>query len=112
MFAKDFSLSNFERLGPILEQLLESGKLTDDEWWAVDLSGRAAADLASIRHSADARRFYARPDIEEQTSATIDSWLALNSNATAGTITAICGRMHVASVGPDSKLQLLPILNL
>jgi len=112
MFAKDFSISDLERLGPIIEQLLKSGKLTENEKWAVDLSCRAATDLASIRHSEVARHFYTRPDIEEQTATTVASWLADNSNATAGTVTAICGRMHVASIGPGGKLQLTPILDL
>jgi len=112
MFAKDFTISDLERLGPIIEQLLGSGKLTGDEWWAVDISARAATDLASIRHSDIAREFYSRPEIEERTSATVASWLADNPDAQAGTVVPICGRMNVASVGSDGKLQLTPILDL
>ena len=112
MFAKDFSISDMERLSRIIEQLLESGKLTADEKWAVDLSGRAAADLAFIRASEVAREFYARPDIQEESAKTTASWLAENSNAKPGTVTCICGRMHVASIGTDGELQLSPIFDL
>jgi len=45
------SIQDLDRLGPIVESLLQSKKLTDDEKWAVDLSCRAATDLARIRHS-------------------------------------------------------------
>ncbi len=49
MFAKDFSIKDLERLGTIIERLLQSDKLTEDEKWAVDQSCRAAAELAQIR---------------------------------------------------------------
>jgi len=112
MFAKNFTISDLERLGPVIEQLLNSGKLTEDEWWAVDISARAATDLASIRHSDVAHEFYSRPEIEERTSVTVGSWLADHPDAPAGTVVSICGRMNVASVGSDGQLQLTPILEL
>lgn len=104
-------MSDIGRLGPIVEQLLESGKLTEDERMAVDLTFRAAADLALIRHSEIAREFYARRDIQERTATTLEKWLADNSDAAPGTVTAICGRLHVASMGGNGKLQLTPILD-
>jgi len=76
MFEQDFSIKDLERLGPIVERLLQSGKLTDDEKWAVDQSCRAATDLAHIRHSDVAQTFYARSDIEERCESSIDEWLA------------------------------------
>lgn len=112
MFAKDFSISDLERLGPIIEQLLESGKLTADETWAVDISCRAATDLASIRHSDVAQKFYSRPDIEGQTETTTESWLVENPDAEPGTVAMICGRLNVASIGTDGKLQLTPVFDL
>lgn len=112
MFAKDFNFSDLERLGPIIEQLLESGKLTAEETWAVDIAGRAATDLASIRHSEVAQNFYARPDIQGQTESTTESWLEENPHADPGTVAMICGRLNVASIGINGKLQLTPILHL
>ena len=112
MFAKDFSIQDLERLGPIVERLLQSEKLTDDEKWAVEQSCRAATDLAHIRHSEVAKAFYSRSDIEERSANSIAEWLAKNINAKAGTVTVICGRLHVASYGPDGKLNLYPVLDL
>ncbi len=112
MFAKDFSFTDLERIGPVVEQLLESGKLTADEKWAVDISCRAAMDLASIRHTEVAQKFYARPDIQQRTEETINSWLAQNPNADPGTVTMICARTYVASIGRDGELQLTPVLDL
>ena len=112
MFAKDFNIQDLERLGPIVERLLKSGKLTDEEKWAVDQSCRAATDLAHIRHSEIVQSFYARPDIEEQSAKSIAEWLTSNIDAKPGTVTAIRGRMHVASYGPDGKLDLYPLLDL
>jgi len=112
MFAKEFSISDLERLGPIIEQLLESGKLTADETWAVDISCRAATDLASIRHSEVAQKFYSRPDIKQHTETTTKSWLAENPNAEPGTVAMICARMNVASIGIDGKLQLTPVFDI
>lgn len=109
MFAKDLDFKDYERLSHIVESLLQSGKLTDDERWAVDQSCRAAADLISIRHSEIARAFYARPDIEERCEQSIELWLVNNRNAEPGTVTAICGRMHVVSYDKHGKLGLYPI---
>ncbi|MEM6690355.1 MAG: hypothetical protein AAF664_13065 [Planctomycetota bacterium] len=112
MFAKDFNISDLERLGPIIEQLLGSGKLTDDEAWAVHLACRAATDLASIRHLDVAQRFYSRSDIEAQSESTTESWLEKNADAEPGTVAMICGRVNVASIGTDGKLQLTPVFDL
>ncbi len=111
MFAKDLSVADLERLGPIIEQLLQSGRLTDDEKWAVDLSCRAAMDLVQIRHSEVAKDFYGRPDIQERSENSIAEWLMHNADAAPGTVTAICGQMHVASCGEDGKLNLFPLLD-
>jgi hypothetical protein len=112
VFAKDFNISDLERLGPIIERLLESGKPTDDEVWAVDLCFHAASDLASIRHTEVAREFYARPEIQERSADSIRSWLATNGDAKPGTVVSICGRIHVVSMGMDGNLQLCPVLDL
>lgn len=111
MFAKDFSIKDLERIGPIVERLLQSEKLTDDEKWAVDQSYRAAADLAHIRHSEIAREYYSRPEIEERSANSISEWLAANVDAKPGTMTSICGRMYVASYGSNGSLGLYPILD-
>ncbi len=110
MFAPEFSVADLERIGPVIESLLGSGKLTDEERVVVDLCCRAAADLASIRNTEVAIRFYARPDIETQTASSISAWLSEHSNAEPGTLTSIAGRMHVASIGRDGTLQLTPVL--
>ena len=112
MFAQGFSIRDLERLGRIVERLLRSGKLTDDERWAVDQSCRAATDLAHIRHSEIAKAFYARPDIEERCANSIAEWLMNNNDAKPGTVTAICGRMHVASYDRQGNLGLYPVLEL
>lgn len=112
MMSNDFSIQDLERLGPIVERLLQSGKLTEEEKWAVEQSCRAAADLAHIRHSEVGKAFYARTEIEERTANSIAEWLAQNIHAKPGTVTAICGRMHVASFGPDGVLGLYPVLDL
>lgn len=112
MFAPDFSIADLERIGPVIESLLDSGKLNAEEHSVVDLCCRAATDLASIRHSEIATRFYSRPDIETQFANSIAAWLAEHSDAEPGTVTSIAGRMHVASTGRDGTLQLTPLLDL
>ncbi len=112
MFSQNFSIKDMERLGPIIERLLQSGKLTDDEKWAVDQSGRAASDLALIRHSEIAKAFYARAEVKEQCANSIREWLMNNVDAEPGTVTAICGRMHVASYDRHGNLGLYPVLDL
>ncbi len=108
----DFSVSDLDRIGPVIESLLDSGKLTDEEHSAVELCGRAATDLASIRHSEEAIRFYTRPDVETQAAHSVAAWLSEHPDAEPGTVTPIAGRMHVASIGRDGNLQLTPILEL
>ena len=112
MLAPDFSIADLERVGPVIENLLDSGKLTEEEHCVVDLCGRAATDLVSIRHYEVAIRFYARPDIEKQSADTIAAWLSVNSDAEPGTVTLIAGRMHVAYICRDGTLQLTPVLDL
>lgn len=112
MFAPDFSIADLERVAPVIESLLDSGKLTDDEHAVVDLCGRAATDLASIRHSEVAIRFYSRPDVESQSANSVASWLSQHPDAEPGTIASIVGRLHVASMGRDNKLQLTPLVDL
>lgn len=112
MLSGDVTIADLERLGTVLEPLVNSTRLNEDEKWAVETAVRAANDLADIRHSEFARAFYARDDIQQRSAESIQSWLAANPDATPGTVTAVCGRMHVASVGADGKLQLLPFLDL
>ena len=112
MFASEFSIADIERVGPVIESLLESGKLTADERSAVDLCGRAAADLAMIRHSEAAVKFYAREDVESRTANSTAEWLSLHADAEPGTVTAIAGRIHVAYYDRDGGLQLTPVRDL
>lgn len=112
MSAKDLKIQDLDRLGLIVETLLQSDRLSDDEKWAVDLAGRAASDLAQIRHSEIASAFYARSDMAERSANSISEWIAGNMNATPGTVTSICGRMYVASYDPAGILNLYPILEL
>ena len=112
MFAKDFTIQDVERMGPIIEGLLESNKLTEDEKWAVELSCRAAHDLAQIRHSEIASAFYGRPDIEDRRANSIAEWLKQNKHASPGTVTTICGKVYVASYDAEQTLSLYPILDL
>jgi hypothetical protein len=111
MSADDFSIEDLDRLIPIVERLMQSGKLTEEEKWAVDQSCRAASDLLFIRHSETAKAFYARPDVEERRKNSIREWLAENSGAKPGTVTSICGRMHVASYDHDGILGLYPFID-
>lgn len=111
MLSSDVTVADLEQIGRVLEPLINSTRLSDDEKWAVETAVRAANDLADIQHSEVARAFYAREDIQQRSAETIQSWLAANPDAPAGTVTAVCGRMHVASVGRDGKLQLLPLLD-
>ena len=112
MFAPDFSMVDLERIGPVIESLLSSGKLSDEEHAVVDLCGRAAADLGMMRQSEVAKEFYSRSEIAQHSADSIAEWLAENPAAAPGTVTAIAGPMHVASLGRDAKLQLTPILEL
>ena len=112
MFAPDYSHDDVARVGPIIESLLNSGRLTDDEHDAVVLCCRAAADLAAIRHSEIASEFYARSEIQVQSASAVEAWLRDHPDAEPGTVTSVMGRMHVASAGRDGKLWLTPILDL
>jgi len=112
MFSKELNIADIDRMGPIVEQLIQSGRLSDDETWAVDLSCRAACDLVQIRHSKIAKQFYSQPEIQNECAKTINEWINDNPDATPGTLTAICGQMHVASWGKDGKLGLYPLSDL
>lgn len=85
MLAGDVTVADVERIGTILEPLVNSRRLSEDEKWAVETAVRAANDLADIRHSEVARAFYARDDIQQRSAETIQSWLAANPDATPGT---------------------------
>lgn len=111
MHAPEFNMTKIERIGPVIKSLLESDKLSPEEHAAVDLCGRAAADLALIRHSEIAKQFYNRPDVQGQSGLSAAKWLESHPDVEPGTVTSITGRMHVASVGRDGKLQLSPILD-
>ena len=112
MFTSEFSVEDIRRVGPVIESLLESDKLSPEEHSAVELCGRAAADLALIRHSEVAKQFYERTDIKAQSELSTEEWLRNHPDAEPGTITAIAGRMHVVSVGRDGKIQLTRILDM
>ena len=55
MLAGDVTIADLERLGSIIEPLITSTRLNEDERWAVESAVRAANDLAMIRHSEIAR---------------------------------------------------------
>jgi len=67
MLASEIKIEDFRRIGPILERLILSEKLTADEKRAVDFCARAAFDFAQMRHSAIAKEFYSRGDVQERT---------------------------------------------
>jgi len=94
MHASEFSVADIERIGPVIESLLKSDKLSPEEHSAVDLCGRAAADLALIRHSEVTQQFYERPDVTAQSGLSAAEWLENHPDAEPGTLTSITGRMH------------------
>ena len=48
MFTSEFSVEDIGRVGPVIESLLESDKLSPEEHSAVELCGRAALSLIHI----------------------------------------------------------------
>jgi len=112
MLAGDVTIADLERIGSIIEPLVNSARLNAEERWAVETAVRAAFDLALIRHTEIARVFYARNDIQQRSVDKTESWLAANRDALPGTVTLICGRLHVASVDIDGVLKLFPVLDL
>jgi len=112
MFASDITFADLERLGAVTEPLVNSTRLTEDEKWAIETAVRATAELVMIRHSEVARNFYARDEIHQRSVENVEAWLRANHDAPPGTVTAICGRLHVASVDTDGILRLYPVLEL
>ncbi|TWT85166.1 hypothetical protein CA13_66480 [Planctomycetes bacterium CA13] len=102
---------NFDRIGPVLETLVDSDRLTSDERRAVELCARAAADLISLEHQERMREYYARQDVSQRSADTIAAWLESNPNAEPGTVVAVSCRMHVASFDRSGRLQLTPFLD-
>ena len=94
---------NFDRIGPVLEALVDSDRLTSDERRAVELCARAAADLISLEHQERMREYYARQDISQRSADTIAAWLENNPNAEPGTVVAVSCRIGIGTrIAPGS----------
>jgi transcriptional regulator of aromatic amino acid metabolism len=100
---------DFEKLGPVLESLVNSDRVSAEERRAIELCARAAADLCSMHHEHTTKEFYSRPDVQRIESELIDRWLKANQGALAGTPVLIHGRWYVSSYTAIGDLQLTPI---
>tara|TARA_R110002073_G_scaffold335442_2_gene527419 strand:- start:3511 stop:3879 length:369 start_codon:yes stop_codon:yes gene_type:complete len=100
---------DFEKLGPVLEALVNSDRVSDEERRAIELCARAAVDLLSIEHEQKMKDFYSRPKIQRIETQQLERWLDANKNAAAGVSVLTHGRWYVSSYEPDGKLQLTPI---
>lgn len=100
---------DFEKLGPVLEALVKSDRVSDEEHRAIELCARAAVDLLSIEHEQKMKDFYSRPKIQRIETQQLERWLDANKNAAAGVSVLAHGRWYVSSYEPDGKLQLTPI---
>ncbi len=100
---------DFQKLGPVLESLVNSDRISDEERHAIELCARAAVDLLSIEHEHSRQEFYNRPDIIRVESHCIDRWLKENQNAAAGVSVLTHGRWYVSSYASNGKLQLTSI---
>ncbi len=100
---------DFEKLGPVLESLTSSDRVSEKERRAIELCARAAVDLLSIEHEQTMQEFYDRPNIQRIESKLIERWLDENINAAAGMSVLTHGRWYVSSYASNGKLQLTPI---
>ncbi|MDM4018131.1 hypothetical protein [Roseiconus lacunae] len=100
---------DFNKLGPILETLINSDRISEEERRAIELCARASVDLLSLQHEQTMQEFYSRPNIQRIESELIASWLDANQGAPAGRSVLTHGRWYVSSYAADGKLQLIPI---
>ena len=100
---------DFEKLGPVLESLVNSDRVSEEERRAIELCALAAVDLLSVEHEQTIREFYVRPDIQRIESQHLARWLDENQNAAAGMSILTHGRWYVSSYALNGKLQLTPI---
>jgi len=100
---------DFEKLGPVLEALVNSDRVSDEERRAIELCARAAVDLLSIEHEQKMKDFYSRPKIQRIETQQLERWLDANENTAAGVSVLAHGRWYVSSYERDGKLQLTPI---
>ena len=101
---------DFEKLGPVLEALVNSDRVSDEERRAIELCARAAVDLLSIEHEQTMHNFYRRPEIQRIETQHLERWLDDNQNSAAGVSVLTHGRWYVSSYEPNGKLQLTPIV--
>ena len=100
---------DFNTLGPVLESLVNSDRVSKEERRAIELCARATADLLSLQHEQTMQEFYSRPNIQRIESELIDRWLDANQGAPAGMTVLTHGRWYVSSYTANGKLQLTPI---
>ena len=100
---------DFDRIGPVLESLVNSDRVSAEERRAVELCARAAVDLLSAQHEQAMQQFYERPDIQRIETEHVKHWLDTNQGAPAGMSVLTHGRWYVSSYADDGKLQLTPI---
>ncbi len=100
---------DFDKIGPILESLVGSERVSKDERRAIELCARAAADFLSFQHEQKMENWYVRPNIQRVESDCINRWLDANQGAAAGVSVLTHGRWYVSSYAADGKLQLTPI---
>ncbi|MBC8356351.1 MAG: hypothetical protein H8E66_30605 [Planctomycetes bacterium] len=100
---------DFEKLGPVLESLVNSDRVSEKERRAIELCARAAVDLLSIEHEQTMQEFYNRPDVQRFESQQIERWLEENQNVAAGMSVLTHGRWYVSSYASNGKLQLTPV---
>ena len=100
---------DFDKIGPILESLVGSDRVTDAERRAIDLCARAAVDFMHAKHSVTMDAFYARNDIQQHAAKSKSDWLNRHQNAKAGEMAFIATKWYVTSYDPDGRLQLTEV---
>jgi|GEM_PF-1088470 len=97
---------DFEKLGAVLEPLVESDRLTDAERRAVELCIRATFDFLLAESQIKMDEFYKRDDVQQRVVRSREEWLANHPNAKAGDMVIISAAWHVASHDASGHLQL------
>ncbi|MCS7471723.1 hypothetical protein NZK35_34185 [Stieleria sp. ICT_E10.1] len=100
---------DFDKIGPILESLVGSDRVTDAERRAIDLCARAAVDFMQAKHSVTMDSFYARYDIQQHAAKSKSDWLRRHQDARAGEMAFIATKWYVTSHDPDGRLQLTEV---
>lgn len=100
---------DFDKIGPVLESLVNSDRVTDVERRAIELCARAAIDFMHAEHGELMDSFYARHDIQQHIGESKADWLDRHPNAQAGEMAFIVTDWHVSTHGPDGKLQLTKV---